>query len=40
MPANVCAKGATTAWRAGLQAQDGPQAQRMMAGVACRWRSA
>ena len=37
---NVRAKRATTAWRAGQQAQNGPQAQRLMAGVACRWRSA
>jgi len=37
---HVRAKRATTAGRAGQQAQDGPQAQRSMAGVACRWRSA
>jgi len=37
---NVRAKRATTAWRAGQQAQNGPQAQRLMAGVTCRWRSA
>jgi len=37
---NVRAKRATTAWHAGQQAQNGPQAQRLMAGVACRWRSA
>jgi len=37
---NVRAKRATTAWRAGQQAQNGPKAQRLMAGVACRWRSA
>ena len=37
---NVRAKRATTAGRAGQQAQNGPQAQRLMAGVACRWRSA
>jgi len=37
---NVRAKRATTAGRAGQQAQNGPQAQRLMAGVACRWRAA
>jgi hypothetical protein len=37
---NVRAKRATTAWRAGQKAQNGPQAQRLMASVACRWRSA
>ena len=37
---NVRAKRATTAWRAGQQAQNGPQAQRLMASVTCRWRSA
>ena len=37
---NVRAKRVTTAWRAGQQAQNGPQAQRLMASVACRWRSA
>jgi len=37
---NVRAKRATTAWRAGQQAQNGPQAQRLMAGATCRWRSA
>jgi len=37
---NVRAKRATTAGRAGQQAQYGPKAQRLMAGVACRWRSA
>jgi len=37
---NVRAKLAPTAWRAGQQAQNGPQAQRLMAGVTRRWRSA
>ena len=37
---NVRAKRVTTAGRAGQQAQNGPQALRLMAGVACRWRSA
>ena len=37
---NVRAKLATTAWRAGHQAQNGPQAQRLMASVTRRWRSA
>jgi len=37
---NVRAKLATTAWRAGQQAQNGPQAKRLMASVTCRWRSA
>jgi len=37
---NVRAKRATTAGRAGQQAQNGPKALRLMAGVACRWRSA
>jgi len=37
---NVRAKRATTAWRAGQQAQNGPQAQRLMAGATCRCRSA
>jgi len=37
---NVRAKRATTAGRAGQQAQNGPHALRLMAGVACRWRSA
>ena len=37
---NVRAKRVTTAGRAGQQAQNGPKAQRLMAGVACRWRSA
>ena len=37
---NVRAKRAPTAGRAGQQAQNGPQAQRLMASVACRWRSA
>jgi len=37
---NVRAKRATAAWRAGQQAQNGPQAQRLMASVTCRWRSA
>ena len=37
---NVRAKRATTAWRAGQQAQNGPQAQRLMASATCRWRSA
>ena len=37
---NVRAKRVTTAWRAGQQAQNGPQAQRLMASAQCRWRSA
>lgn len=37
---NVRAKRATTAGRAGQQAQNGAKPQRLMAGVACRWRSA
>ena len=37
---NVRAKLATTAWRTGQQAQNGPQAQRLMASVPRRWRSA
>jgi len=37
---NVRAKRATTAGRAGQQAQNGPKALRLMASVACRWRSA
>ena len=37
---NVRAKLATMAWRAGQQAQNGPQAQRLMASATCRWRSA
>ena len=37
---NARAKRATTEWRAGQQAQNGPQAQRLMASVTCRWRSA
>ena len=37
---NVRAKRAITAWRAGQQAQNGPQAQRLVASVTCRWRSA
>jgi len=37
---NVRAKRAPAAWRAGQQAQNGPQAQRLMASVTCRWRSA
>ena len=37
---NVRAKRAATVWRAGQQAQNGPQAQRLMASVTCRWRSA
>jgi len=37
---NVRAKRAPTAWRAGQQAQNGPKAQRLMAGAPCRWRSA
>jgi len=37
---NVRAKRVTTAWRAGQQAQNGPQAQRLMASATCRWRSA
>ena len=37
---NVRDKRATTAGRAGQQAQNGPKAQRLMAGVACRCRSA
>jgi hypothetical protein len=37
---NVRAKLAPTAWRAGQQAQNGPQAQRLMASAPCRWCSA
>ena len=37
---NVRAKRATTAWRAGQQAQNGPKAQRLMAGVPRCWCSA
>ena len=37
---NVRAKRVTTAWRAGQQAQNGPQALRLMASVTRRWRSA
>ena len=37
---NVRAKRATTAWRAGQQAQNGPKAQRLMASAPCRCRSA
>ena len=37
---NVGAKRATTAWRAGQEAQNGPKAQRLMASATCRWRSA
>ena len=37
---NVRAKRATTAWHAGQRAQIGPKAQRLMASVTCRWRSA
>ena len=37
---NVRTKRATTAECAGQQAQNGPKDQRLMAGVACRWRSA
>ena len=37
---NVRAKRATTAWRAGQQAQNGAKPQRLMASVTCRWRSA
>ena len=37
---NVRAKRATTAGRAGQQAQNGAKPQRLMAGAACRWRSA
>ena len=37
---NVRAKRAPTAGRAGQQAQNGAKPQRLMAGVACRWRSA
>jgi len=37
---DVRAKRATTAWRAGQQAQNEPQALRLMASVTCRWRSA
>jgi len=33
---NVRAKRATTAWRAGQQAQNGPQAQRLLASATCR----
>ena len=37
---NVRVKLAPTAWRAGQHAHNGPQAQRMMAGVTSRWGSA
>jgi hypothetical protein len=37
---NVRAKLATTAWRAGQQAQNGAKPRRLMASVTCRWRSA
>ena len=37
---NVRGKPAPTAWRAGHQAQNGPQAQRLMSGVPCCWGSA
>ena len=37
---NVRAKRAPTAGRAGQQAQNGAKPPRLMAGVACRWRSA
>ena len=37
---NVRAKLAPTAWRAGQQAQNGPQARRLMAGVPRCWSSA
>ena len=37
---NVRAKRATAAGCAGQQAQNGAKPQRLMAGVACRWRSA
>jgi len=37
---NVRAKLATAAWRAGQQAQNGPQAQRLMASAPRRWCSA
>ena len=37
---NVRVKPAPTAWRAGQQAQNGPQAQRLMAGVTRCWGSA
>ena len=37
---NVRVKPAPTAWRAGQQAQNGPQAQRLMAGVPRCWGSA
>ena len=37
---NVRAKRAATACRAGQQAHNGPKAQRLMASVTCRWRSA
>ena len=40
MMPNVRAKLATTAWCTGQQAQNGPQAQRLMASVPRRWRSA
>jgi hypothetical protein len=40
VPPNVRDKLATTAWRTGQQAQNGPQAQRLMAGVPRRWGSA
>jgi hypothetical protein len=39
-PPNVRAKRATTAGRAGQQAQNGAEPQRLMTSVACRWRSA
>ena len=37
---NVRAKLAPAAWRAGQQAKNGPQAQRLMASVPRRWGSA
>ena len=37
---NVRVKPAPTAWRAGQQAQNGPQAQRLLAGVPRCWGSA
>ena len=37
---NVRAKLATTAWRAGQQAQNGAKPQRLMVSVTRRWRSA
>ena len=37
---NVRAKLAPTAWRVGQQAQNGPQAQRLMASATFRWGSA